>query len=416
MTQISARGIALAALRTWRTRKDFADAIISNALSQSHLPSADLAFALELFYGVLRNLTLLDFWIANLRKGHIDVRLRDLLRVGLYQLLIAQTPEHAAVNETVELASKRQRSIVNAILRSAARDRTDLVKKARAQPLEIRSSHPKFLINRWERQFGTTATTELCEWNNQPPLIYARINQLKIDRPAFLARYRDARSLANISNFVELQSPAEALAAGDCYVQDPSTAIACDLLNPAPGDEILDACAAPGGKTSYLAELMQDQGLLIAADRDSDRLNVLTENLARLGVSMANVVRQDWRRAPVALEIVSAAPFDRILIDAPCSNTGVARRRVDVRWRLKPADFTRMQARQVEMVRAVLAWLKPGGILVYSTCSLEPEENENVIESLLNEMPILRFEEEKRSLPFQDHFDGAFAARLRRVN
>jgi 16S rRNA (cytosine967-C5)-methyltransferase len=412
--QISARGVALAALRTWRNKKLFADAIASEALSTSALSQADRAFALDLFYGVLRNLTLLDFWISELRSGRVDVDLRDLLRLGLYQVLIAKIAEHAAVNETVELASPRHRSIVNAILRSGAREREKLLANAGMQPLEVRTSHPKFLIERWQEQFGPEATRALCEWNNQPPPIYARINRLKLDRQSFLERYPEAKAHPHLENFVELRSPIAALEAGDCYIQDPSTAIACELLEPQPGERILDACAAPGGKTSYIAELMQNRGLIVAADRDPRRLHLLQENLACLGANICKIPRQDWSNASIAKEILSQAPFDRILVDAPCSNTGVMRRRVDVRWRLQPGDLDRMHARQVEIVRAVAPLLKPNGILVYSTCSLEREENEQVVETLVREMSILRLEEQKTSLPFRDNFDGAFAARLRR--
>jgi 16S rRNA (cytosine967-C5)-methyltransferase len=414
VARTSARRVALAALRTWRREKEFADAVISSALSKAEFQSADRAFAVELFYGVVRNRTLLDFWIRELRRGRVDEDLRDILRIGLYQLLILKTPEHAAVYETVDLSPKRQHAIINAILRSAARDRRGLQRRANSQLLDVRTSHPQFLIERWTKQFGGGAAEALCTWNNQAPPIYARINRLKIDRQSFLERYRDARTLPKVSNFVELPAPANALDQGDCYVQDPSTSIACELLQTKPGEKILDACAAPGGKTGYLAELMANQGLLIACDREPARLNLLDENLARLGVRIAKIVCHDWMKSAVPPEILSAAPFDRILIDAPCTNTGVMRRRVDVRWRLKPADFNRMRARQIEITRAVIPFLKPGGILVYSTCSLEREENEDVVQTLLRVMSILQLEEERRSTPFQDNFDGAFGARFRR--
>jgi len=414
VARTSARRVALAALRTWRREKEFADAVISSALSKAEFQSADRAFAVELFYGVVRNRTLLDFWIRELRRGRVDEDLRDILRIGLYQLFIAKTPEHAAVYETVDLSPKRQHAITNAILRSAARDRRSLQRRANSQSLDVRTSHPQFLIERWTKQFGGGAAEALCTWNNQAPPIYARINRLKIDRQSFLERYRNARTLPKVSNFVELPAPANALDQGDCYVQDPSTSIACELLQTKPGEKILDACAAPGGKTGYLAELMANQGLLIACDREPARLNLLDENLARLGVRIAKIVCHDWMKSAVPPEILSAAPFDRILIDAPCTNTGVMRRRVDVRWRLKPADFNRMRARQIEITRAVIPFLKPGGILVYSTCSLEREENEDVVQTLLRVMSILQLEEERRSTPFQDNFDGAFGARFRR--
>ena len=414
MAQNSARRVALVALRIWRRNKEFADAITSSLLSEGSLQSSDRAFALELFYGVLRNLTLLDFWIGEVRRGHVDVDLCDLLRLGIYQIFITNTPEYAAVYETVELAPKSQRAIVNAVLRSAARDRQELQEKANSQPLHVRASHPKFLIERWEKQFRTDATEALCAWNNLPPPIYARINRLKIDRQTFLERYPKARTLPNVSNFVELSSSADALEQGDCYVQDPSTSIACELVQPQSDEKILDACAAPGGKTAYIAELMANQGLIVGCDREPTRLNLLDQNLTRLGVRIAKIACHDWTKSVVPPEIVLAAPFDRILIDAPCSNSGVIRRRLDVRWRLKPADFNRMQTRQVQIVLAVFPLLKAGGILVYSTCSLEREENEDVVQQLLGELSALQLEEERRSIPFQHNLDGAFAARFRR--
>ena len=414
MAQPSARQVALAALKIWRKKKDFAERIISRFLTDSKLKSADRAFAIELFYGVLRNLTLLDFWIGALRPTRVEVDLRDLLRLGLYQLMILKTPEHAAVYETVALAEKRSRAIANGILRSAVRRSKELQTALNSEPLEVRFSHPRFLIERWRKQFGDEATDALCEWNNRPPPIYARINRLKVERQTFLERYREARSLATVSNFVELASPYDALRRGDCYVQDPSTAIACELLGAKPGEKILDACAAPGGKTAHLAELMENNGMIVACDRENDRLRRVEENLTRLNVRIAKIVHHDWTEMQTPDEISSLAPFDRVLVDAPCSNTGVMRRRVDVRWRLKRTDFARMQARQIQLVRAVLPLLKRNGTLVYSTCSLEREENEAVTESLLGEVSGLQLEEERRCLPFTDHFDGAFAARVLR--
>ena len=414
MTRPSARRVALAALQTWRTKKDFADRIISRLLSESTLQTTNRAFAVELFYGVLRNLTSLDFWIAALRPNRIDPNLRDALRLGLYQLFITKTSEHAGVYETVELVPKPQRPVVNGVLRSALRKKQELQAKLKSQSLEVRFSHPKFLIERWDKQSGKQATAALCQWNNRPPPIYARINRLKIDRQDFLEAHRGARSIPNISNFVEFPLPGDALKQGDCYVQDPSTAIACELLAPTAGEKILDACAAPGGKSGYLAELMRNDGLIVACDRDADRLELVRENLARLEVKIAKIVRHDWTKKVIPDEI-GLASFDRILVDAPCSNTGVMRRRVDVRWRLKPTDFTRMRTRQIELVHAVLPLLKRNGILVYSTCSLEREENEDVAQALVGTMPDLKLEEERKCLPFTNHFDGAFAAKFRRT-
>jgi len=409
----SARRVALTALRVWRTKRRFADSIISGLFAETKLVAPDRAFALELFYGVLRNLTLLDFWILRLRPSKVDVDLRDILRLGLYQLLILEISEHAAVYETVELAKKRNRALVNGVLRAADRRREELREQANAQPLDVRTSHPKFLIARWKKNYGQKATETLCAWNNQPPAIYARVNQLRIDPDSFGQTYPNSRPVPNNPNFVEVNLlPADALESGHCYIQDPSTALACELLDPKPGEKILDACAAPGGKTSYLAELMKNHGTIIACDRGPERIDMLEENLARLGVEIARVFRHDWIRGRIPEKMASAMPVDRILIDAPCSNTGVMRRRVDVRWRLTTADFSRMQKRQIEIVRVVIPLLKPGGVLVYSTCSLEPEENEDVVQQILANLSMLQLNEEKRSLPFRDHFDGAFATKF----
>ena len=416
MAKPSARQIALKALRLWRREKHFADSIISGLLAKAELGRSDRAFAFELFYGVLRNLTLLDFWIGWLRASRVDSDLRDILRLGLYQLFLLKTAEHAAVHETVELTPKRQRSIINAMLRTATRQRNDLLARTAAQPLFVRMSHPQFLVECWQRYFGVEQAEKLCEWNNLPARVYARINLLRIDRTEFLRAYPESRPLSEHPNFVEVGSlPPAALERGHCYIQDPSTTIACDLLNPKPGERILDACAAPGGKTGYVAQLMENLGTIVACDRDPERLKILKENMARLGMGIVHILRHDWSHGLVCSEITSSAPFDRILIDAPCANTGVMRRRVDLRWRLRRTDFDRMPRRQIEIVRALIPLLKPKGILVYSTCSLEPEENEEVVRRILDSSPAVHLVEEKRSLPFRDGFDGAFAAKLIRT-
>jgi 16S rRNA (cytosine967-C5)-methyltransferase len=413
MAQLSARRIALAALRGWRREKRFADSVISEFLANAELTQSDRAFALELFYGVLRNLTLLDFWISCLRASRLEVDLREVLRLGLYQLFFLKTAPHATVYETVELAPKRQRAVTNGVLRNAARRRDELLTRGNAQPPFVRTSHPQFLVERWERHFGAKSAEELCRWNNLPSPVYGRVNLLKIDRGKFLQQYPESRPLVRNAEFVELDGlPEKALKYGHCYVQDPSTVIACQLLDPKPTEKILDACAAPGGKASYIAQLMKNRGAIVACDRDPERLQILKNNMARLGARIVRSLIHDWTRGCPPKEIVSIAPFDRVLVDAPCSNTGVMRRRVDVRWRLRPGDLTRMPEKQFEITRSVISLLKPGGVLVYSTCSLEPEENEQLLERLLNNFPRLRLADEKFCLPFRDHFDGAFAARL----
>jgi len=413
MARPSARRIALNALRTLRKEKRFADSIISDSLATSKLTESDRAFAFELFYGLLRNLTLLDFWIACLRASKIDVDLGDVLRLGLYQLFLLKTAPHAAVHENVELVPPRQRSIVNGMLRAAIRREGELLARADAEPLFVRASHPQFLVERWQEHFSAQQAEELCKWNNLPAPMYGRINQLKIDREEFLSLYPDSRPLTHNPEFVEFDVlPTGAVRQGHCYIQDPSTAIACQILSPKAEEKVLDACAAPGGKTGYIARLMENRGTIVACDRDPERLQILKQNMERLGVGIVHIFGHDWTRGHVPADIASMAPFHRILLDAPCSNTGVMRRRVDVRWRLKSADFGRMQRRQLEMLRALIPLLAVNGVLVYSTCSLEPEENEQVVRRILDDSPGLRAIEEERSIPFRDGFDGAFAAKF----
>jgi 16S rRNA (cytosine967-C5)-methyltransferase len=413
MAQGSARKTALAALRLWRNEKRFADSIVSELLANADLTVSDRGFAMDLFYGVLRNLTLLDFWIDCLRDSRIETKVRDILRLGLYQLFLLKTPEHAAVHESVAIAPEKQRPIINAVLRAAIRQQTELLENADRQPLFVRTSHPQFLLERWQQNFGTEYTEELCKWNNRPAPMYGRINRLKTDPETFLQLYPDSRWLPNNPDFVEFNSlPTVALDSGHCYIQDPSTLIACQLLDPKPGEKILDACAAPGGKTAYLAQLMQNRGVIIACDRARERLEIVKDNVGQLGATIVRAVRHDWMSSHPPEEILPIAPFDRVLLDAPCTNTGVMRRRIDVRWRLRPEDVSRMSNDQLIIARAVIRLLKPGGIFVYSTCSLEPEENENVVRRLCAELPTLGLGAEEDSLPFRDGFDGAFAAKL----
>jgi 16S rRNA (cytosine967-C5)-methyltransferase len=410
----SARALALNALCQWRKGERFADAIVGELLAASQLAPPDRAFAFDLFYGVLRNLTLLDFWIGRLRKRNLDMRTRDLARLGLYQLFLLRTPPHAAVHATVELGAARQRGIVNALLRSAQRQEKELLAAARDQALSVRFSQPPFLLKRWREHFGDAAVAFLAEWDNQPPPLYARVNRLKIESEEFCRLY-SSHVLAGEPDFVEFDSvPQEALRRGHCYTQDPSTAVACRLLDPQEGEAVLDACAAPGGKTGLLAQIMKNRGTIVSCDRDAERLVRTAENLQRLGVSIAQTAQCDWTQSTPPL-VLERAPFDRILADVPCSNTGVMRRRVDVRWRLRPDDLERLPPQQLNIVRALVSLLKEGGTLVYSTCSLEPEENERLAEALLRDFPQLRLMKQVSVTPFYDGFDGAFAARFLRA-
>ena len=421
MSNLNPRQIALEALRTWDNGSKHADDILA-ALSQRHrLAGPDHGLVQTLFYGVLRHLTRLDAFIDELKRGKMNHENRCVLRIGLFQLFHTDIPPHAAVNETVSLA-RGMRGVINGILRNAQRQQKKLEALAETWPLAVSHSHPDFLVDRWTAALGEEATRKLCEWNNEPPPVFLRTNRLAPDGADADEIVSEATHIAakvkEKSGFYRLVSgapPREWLDAGLIYVQDPSTSIACDLMKPHRQEHLLDACAAPGGKAALLYDRMKGTGKILATDVSPDRLESVTQNLKRLGLRNRGIETDviDWQR-PGKTKVAQMPKFDGILVDVPCSNTGVIRRRVDVRWRLRSDEFLELQRTQLAITESCLPLLKPGGRLVYSTCSLEPEENQGVVDLLLERHPDkLELEETAESLPWRDGFDGAFAARLR---
>jgi len=405
----NSRTVCVQALQRWETSATFADEVLHEALGASQFNVLDRAFLTETFYGILRHRSALDFLIHKLRDTDLDLQTQQVLRLGFYQLFWMRIPHHAAVNETVNLVG-RARGLVNALLRRAIREKEALERELAEAAPAIRYSHPEFLIARWERQFTPEGAARLCEWNNSPAEIYIRANGLKVTAGELLKTARGAIPCPDHPLSLKVkQVPYLWLIEGLCYVQDPSTLMAVELLAPQPGDTVLDACAAPGGKTSYLAELMHNEGRIVACDSSRPRIERLQENLTRMSVANTETRRVDWLNRTLPFEPES---FDKILVDAPCSNTGVIRRRVDVRWRLTPADFEQMPGRQRCILDAVFPLLKPGGALVYSTCSLEPEEDEQVAEAAARDIPGITLVEMRRHEPQRDAIDGAFAAKF----
>jgi 16S rRNA (cytosine967-C5)-methyltransferase len=398
----------------WEKGTTFSDEILHGLLERHPLQPSDRGLLTELFYGVLRHLRQLDFLIGQLREGALDERTRNLLRAGLYQIFHLRVPAHAAVNETVSMAGPT-RGLVNAVLRRALREQEGLSQRLASQPLAVRESHPDFLVDRWTAQFGADSAEALCRLNNTPSENFFRVNSLKTSLEQLLELQPDAFVQDAARGVLKLRRiPSEWLESGWGYVQDPSTLLAPDLLDPQPGERVLDACAAPGGKSTYMAQKMGGRGRVVACDLYDSRVKRLKENVARLGTISVRVHLVDFLLEPEAGSPLLEAPFDRILLDVPCSNTGVIRRRVDVRWRLTEEDFVRMPVQQFALVRRAVPLLKAGGVLVYSTCSLENEENAAVVEQIARELPELALEEVQTSLPFRDGVDGSFAARFRK--
>jgi len=399
-------------------------------LATAALSAADRGLCQELVYGVVRWQTTLDWLIARKTAGRQQkATLQDLLRLGLYQIFwLDRIPPHAAVHETVEQAKQAgfgpQSGFINAVLRGFLREAEEtkrLLGELKTSQPALGYSHPEWLVARWLAQVGQDPTRQLLEWNNTPPKTYARVNMLKTTAEKLLPRWREEgveydffhRDWTGESLMFELKShpPLGALAsflAGDFYIQDPSTLLAVRELEPRPGETVLDLCAAPGGKTTFIAQLMNNQGRIVAHDIAPDRMNLVQQNSTRLGVTCVETTSN-------LSSGVGDQQFDKVLVDAPCSNTGVVRRRVDLRWRIKPEEIQRLCDAQIELLQQAARYVRSGGVLVYSTCSLETEENAGVTAKFLEQSPGFALERARALTPFSDGVDGAYVTRLRRA-
>jgi 16S rRNA (cytosine967-C5)-methyltransferase len=448
------REIAARVLKQRAASADYVENLLDVELAAARLSTKDRALCQELVYGVVRWQAALDWLIARKTAGRTQKAcLQILLRLGLYQIFwLDRIPDHAAVHETVELAKRggfgEQSGFVNAVLRAYLREHEAaeraLAELKTAQP-HLGYSHPDWLCARWQNRWGAETAAQLMAWNNTPPKTYARVNALKADAGKLLAQWRDEqveydffrRDWTGENLVFELKShpPLAYLASfqqGLFYVQDPSTLLAVHELDPQPGETVFDFCAAPGGKTTYIAQLVQNQGHIVASDVSTERVKLIQENCQRLGVTCVEIRSSRREAAPISKSetrnpkpdssqslVTSAATrpgdnrqFDKVLVDVPCSNTGVMRRRVDLRWRIRPEDIERLRATQLDLLRQAAAFLKPGGTLVYSTCSLEPEENGEVVKRFLGDHAGFKLEGERELLPFVDGVDGAYVAEL----
>lgn len=383
----------------------------------------DRAFVTEMVLGVVRNQHALEWMIDQLADRKPSDTLIPVLLVGLYQLIYLDHVEpFAAVHETVEAAKimcgDNKGGFVNAVLRRALREHDTLLAQLARQSVDIRYSHPPETVARWARQFGVKNAERLCEWNNTRPELTIRVRG-NTDVETLLHDLHSAGVSATAhprSDFITLGSFAhiEELPGYDhgwFTVQDPSTMIAIDLLNPQPGERILDACAAPGGKAIATADRMQGSGTLVAADLNPLRLKRLEDNLKRCGCHFVQPRTID--AATMLPDGFDHSLFDAILLDVPCSNTGVIRRRPEARRRLTAQHLDQLVELQSRIIEQACSLLAPGGRIVYSTCSLEPEENEQQVANAMEKKPGLHLVHSARSFPPDDLIDGAYAAELR---
>jgi 16S rRNA (cytosine967-C5)-methyltransferase len=430
----------------------FVQELLDRHLDGAGLPPADRRLATQLAYGVLRRRGTLDALVRPFvtRQPHqVEPWLWEALRLGAYQLaLLTHIPPHAALNETVELAAAFHRpgakGFLNGVLRRVAELVTDdrlagpaadalpleqgeyrrLARPAlpdpAVSPVEYLASGfawPRWLAERWHTRFGWDECVRLGFWFAGPAPLWLRVNTLRTDRAACLAAFAAAGVGAEPGEQPQAIRLRESAAVRDLpgyadgwfAVQDEAAMTVAPALAPATGSRVLDLCAAPGGKTTHLAELIGDQGRVLACDVDDERLRTVTELCRRLGVTCVETARLH----PVRNEEPPPGPFDAALVDVPCSNTGVLGRRPEVRWRLRPGDLRHLVALQTRLLRQAAERVRPGGAVVYSTCSIEPEENHGVVDAVLRELPGLALEAESEQVPGRPA-DGGYWARLRR--
>ncbi len=373
----------------------FVDTLLAQA--RERMDARDSAFLLELVYGVLRNQTLLDWKLNQFSAKPVDTTdawTRNILRLGAYQMLfLDRVPVSAAVNTAVDLAKEhgKKHGYVNGLLRGLdrKRDKTGFPDSVNTvSRLSTLYSHPAWLVKRWVSRFGDDVAETLLQANNRPALLTIRTNILKTTRPALRAALEAegvqvSETTCSPVGLDIISSPGwlrtlQAYRDGLFMVQDQAAQLINLLLAPQPGETILDACAAPGGKATHLAELMQNQGTVVALELDASRITKIRENSRRLGTTIISPIQGNASN-------YHEGSFDTILIDAPCSGLGVLRRHPDGRWNKSEQTIGDHTGLQRQLLKNCSSLLKPGGMLVYATCTTEPEENENVISAFLSD-------------------------------
>ncbi len=390
-------------LTRWMATGEFPDRLLEDGPSRG--------FVQSVVYTVIRNKSALE-WVLRQYVKHLPTgEAGAALYAGAAQvLLMDDVADHAAVFETVEAVKQSSRHVaglLNAVLRRLVRERDDVLARLAKEPVAVRYSHPVVCVKRWTAAFGAEACEALCAWNNRPaqavlvPLAGFEpcegLERLEINGRVFFV-VPHGMKVSELPGFAE----------GCFVVQDPATLGAVELLAVGEGMSVLDACAAPGGKAVAMAQL-NGNGRFVAMDCHEDRLVQLRDSLARTGLSdRVEVVHGDAAKMPDE----SAEKFDRVLLDVPCSNSGVFRRRADARWRWSVKRLKRLLELQAKILEAGAAHLVPGGRLVYSTCSIEREENMGQVEAFLVRHPEFTCVEVRESLPWISGTDGAFAAAL----
>jgi 16S rRNA (cytosine967-C5)-methyltransferase len=438
------RGLAVKILNRVERTDAYLNKLLDNEMRSTELSGPDKALLYEIVHGVVRWMGRLDWILNGFYKGTFSKAIPNLkngLRVALYQILfLDRVPDYASINEAVEFVKRLQgqtpANLTNAVLRNIARNKNGIrypnPEEDLAGYLSTYYSHPSWMVKRYLERFGQEATEKLLLANNEKPYLTLKINLIKTN-PQEFAKLLDSVNLRYkpgkyLSEFFKLQNLTNITAweyyrIGYFNVQDESAGLACRLLDVKPGMKILDLFAAPGGKSAYLAGLMRDNGEIFAVDKYESRLKILKNNLQRLEIKSVKLVCKD------ALEFEGQL-FDRVLADVPCSGTGTISKKPDIKWKKDLLDIQNLNEFQYKYIKKAASLVKKDGVLVYSTCSIEPEENFNIVKKFLETHPnfVIKSPAEEnfsvelvdennciQTLPHIHGMDGAFSAKLVRV-
>jgi 16S rRNA (cytosine967-C5)-methyltransferase len=389
------------------------------------LAPRDRGLAMRLAYGAVQRRGTLDFFIERLAErdlGQLDPAALAALRLGLYELLyLAGAPDHAVLDGAVQLAREqgsRGHGLVNAVLRRAVRERTQLLEElsdGTPEQAAVMHSHPEWIARMWWRELGAPAARALMICNNEPSEVALRVNTLLSDRDAVASELGVASHADQaLPEALVLEGPFDVHGSpmwrsGAVVAQARAAMRVARMLDPKPGERVLDLCAAPGGKSTHIAALMGGRGTVVALERHPRRAAALARTVARLHAGNVHVELGDARVARP-----EGAIFDRVLVDPPCSGLGILQAKPDLRWRASPERMGQLRELQAQILTAALEALRPGGVLVYSTCTISRSENELQISALCDRAPELRLDDVVQTLPHRDATAGFFIARLHR--
>jgi 16S rRNA (cytosine967-C5)-methyltransferase len=434
------RGTAIKILNRIERTDAYLDKLLDSELRSKDVADIDKSLLAEIVHGVIRWQGRLDWVLNGFTHGNFsksEINIKNSLRVALYQILfLTHVPHYAAVNDAVEfikrLRGEKSANLVNAVLRNIIRSLDGIhypkVEENLLQYLSVYYSHQQWMVKRWLNRYGREETEKLLVINNEVPTLTLRINELKIPASGFLSlldeRHIPYHGSSFFEHFIKVKSLSgisqlDVFQKGYFSIQDESAALPVLLLAPQPGDRVIDMCAAPGGKTTFIGELMKNQGEILAIDKYESKLKLIHSSCERLGITNVQTLIADSSE-------LETAPADKVLVDVPCSGLGVLRKKPDIKWRREPEDIPRLATQQARLLENATRLLKPGGVMVYSTCTMEPEENEDLIKSFLMKHPEFRLDDAGAivnksivsadgfvaTLPQRHHLDGSFAARL----